>query len=154
MSDKCIVEKCSESWDEEFLKGVKNRNNCSGFVKSVASKLGVAIVNDNADGIVTALSESSAWKNLESGTEAATWARRGCLVIAGLKAADHKPSRNNGHVVVVVDGELYRVKYPKCWSGSTGGAQSQGTKSVGEVWARTDRDNVFYFGYNTPVCSS
>jgi hypothetical protein len=151
--DQCILDKCKQSWDEEFLPGATNKNNCSGFVKSVAKKLGAAIPETaNADGIVDAISKS--WTKLGSGAEAGQKAATGTFVIAGLKASDHTPARNNGHVAIVVDGALYRNKYPACWCGSTGGAQSQGEKSIGEVWNRTDRDNVAYYAYLNPVCKA
>ena len=52
-----------------------------------------------------------------------------------------------------MSGNLYRKKYPLVWGGSTGGAQSQGDKSVGEVWNNKDRDNVVYYAYSTMVCN-
>ena len=76
---------------------------------------------------------------------AVTAVHAGALVIAGLKSYEHTPARNNGHVVIVVDGTLYRGIYPMVWGGSIGNAQSKGTKSVGEVWNRADRDAVLYY---------
>jgi len=151
MPDTCIVEKCKQAWDEEFLPGVANKNNCSGFVKAVAKKLGIPLSpTANADGIVTEIAGS--WSELSSGAEAAQKAAAGSLVIVGLKSADHKPARANGHVAIVVSGALYRNKYPLCWGGSIGGAQSAGTKSVGEIWNRSDRDSVRYFVYGVAAC--
>lgn len=118
--DKCIVEKCEQSWEEDFLPGTKNKNNCSGFVKAVTKKLGIPLPETaNADGSLDAISKS--WTKLESGVEAARKAATGVFVIAGLKAADHSSARNNGHVAIVIDGELYKSKYPICWGGSIGG---------------------------------
>lgn len=149
--DQCIVDKCKLSWDEKFIAGTKNSQNCSGFVKAVATKLGVALpATANADDIVDAV--AAGWTRLASGALAAQQAATGALVLAGLKAKDHTPARNNGHVAIVVSGALYRDTYPMVWCGSTGGAQSQGTKSVGEVWSQTDRKNVSYFAYGTLVC--
>lgn len=149
--DQCVRASLKSSWDEEFLSGTKNKNNCSGFVKSVALKLGVPLpATADADGIVAALKKN--WKQLNSGVEAEQQARMGVLVLAGLKGADHSPARTHGHVAVVIAGDLYKKKYPLVWGGSIGGAQSQGDKSVGEVWNRSDRDNVEYFAYTTAVC--
>jgi len=151
--DQCIIDKCVESWEEEFLKGTKNRDNCSGFVKSVAKKLGVKISDfANADGIMDEISKT--WSPVSSGKDAAKQAAAGMLVVAGLKAKSHTPARANGHVVVVITGPLYRNTYPLCWGGSIGSAQSKGTKSVGEVWNRTDRDNVAYYVFSKPVCAA
>ncbi|MEZ4302164.1 MAG: hypothetical protein R3B70_44970 [Polyangiaceae bacterium] len=116
---------------------------CSAFVRAVTAELGHA-VQGNANGIMSFLASSSAWEEIDRAT-AATSVHTGALVIAGLRSSDHNPPRNNGHVVIVVDGTLYRGTYPMCWGGSIGSAQSRGTKSVGEVWNRTDRDAVRYY---------
>lgn len=149
--DQCIIDSCKTSWEEEFLKGTKNRDNCSGFVKAVAKKLGVPLPDTaNADGIVDHLDKN--WKKLASGSDARLKAQTGSFVIAALKGSGHAPARNNGHVAIVVDGDLYRQKYPMLWGGSIGSAQSQGTKSVGEVWNTRDRDSVTYYVYATFAC--
>ncbi len=146
--DKCVVDNCEKSWDEEWIDGRKNSNNCSGFVQSVAKNLGVELSFGRADDIMAGIIKSSGWTKLASGAEAAKKATAGHFVIAGLKSKEHNPPRINGHVVVVVSGALYRKKYPRCWSGSTGGAQTKGIKSTGEVWNRKDRDNVVYYAFN------
>lgn len=118
-------------------------DNCSGFVNAVTTELGHPLTG-NANSQMNALAGSSAWESITR--ETAVEAVKGdALVIAGLKSGDHNPPRNNGHIVVVVDGTLYRGIYPIVWGGSIGNAQSRGTKSVGEVWNRTDRDNVLYY---------
>lgn len=150
--DACMAANLSASWEEEFLVGTKNKNNCSGFVKSVAAKLGVPIpATANADGITTFVGAN--WKKINSGQEAALQAEMGVFVLVALKGADHTPARTSGHVAVVVRGKLYKNKYPVVWGGSTGGAQSQGDKTVGEVWNRADRDNVGYYAYVGAVCA-
>lgn len=149
--DQCIVEKCKAVWESEFIKGIKNKDNCSGFVKAVAKELGVPIPETaNADGIMDAVAKN--WKQVTSGAEAASLASTGAVVLAGLKGGSHQPARQNGHVAIVISGKLYKEKYPPVWGGSTGGAQSQGEKTVGEVWNRTDRDKVAYYVYATQVC--
>jgi hypothetical protein len=149
--DQCIIDKSIASWEEEFISGTINKNNCSGFVKSVAKKLGIPLPETaNADGLMDSISQS--WKKLNSGTEAAQQAATGVFVLVGLKAADHSPARNNGHVAIVISGKLYKEKYPLVWGGSTGSAQSKGDKSVGEVWNAKDRDNVTYYAYSIAAC--
>lgn len=118
-------------------------NDCSGFVRAVTAELGHP-VSGNANGIMNELSRSSAWEAVDRATAIAS-VQTGALVIAGLKSFDHTPARNNGHVVIVVQGTLYRETYPIVWGGSIGNAQSRGNKSVGEVWNRTDRDAVLYY---------
>lgn len=150
--DSCIIKKCEESWDEEFLAGIKNKNNCSGFVKSVAKKLDVLLPLVQADGIVDTIEKS--WTKVNTGVEAARKAAAGFFVLAGLKSSDHAKNANQGHIVIVISGPLYRAKYPLCWGGSTGTAQSKGNKSVGEVWNTTDRDNVAYYVYKNQACTT
>jgi len=147
MGDRCIVKACEDCWEGTFIPGLANKDNCSGLVKAVAQKLKIPISRGQADAIVDYLSNHSSWRELTSGNEAKIQAETSHLVIAGLKSGDHSPARNNGHVVIVVGGMLYRGSYPKCWSGSTGAAKSQGTKSVGEVWNTRDRENVHYYCY-------
>ncbi len=140
--DQCIVNACKNSWDKSYLAGTPNKDNCSGFVQSVAAELGVPMPRGNANAMVDGLEQS--WTKLASGAEAAQKAAQGFLVIAGLKG------RTYGHVAVVISGPLYRQKYPMCWCGSIAGAvgQSQGLKSVGQVWNRTDRDRLNYYVYS------
>jgi hypothetical protein len=152
MTDTCIVEKCAESWDETTSAGLINKNNCSGFLKGVAARLGISMpAGANADGLVDFMTGQK-WKVLATGAEAALQAGNGMFVVAGLKSGAHSPARSNGHVGVVVSGTLYRGIYPKCWCGSIGSAQSKGTKSVGEIWSRSDRDAVVYYMYATQIC--
>lgn len=151
--DKAVKDACSASWNESWVAKTANSDNCSGFFKSVAKKLKIAGVPDTqADGLVDYLKKN--WLPLKTGVEARLKVEDGYFVAAGLKAADHSPKRNNGHIVVIVDGDLYHAKYPKCWCGSTGAAQSQGDLSVGEVWNNTDRDNVVYFASPNKVSGS
>lgn len=142
-SDARLLDQCQRSWSEEFIPGLRNSGNCSGFLKSVAAGLGVKLPGElNADGLVAHLERH--WRPLPSGEAAAAQAAAGWLVVAGLASLRHTPPRRNGHVAIVVAGPLYRGKYPRVWCGSLGGAQSRGEKSVGEVWNRTDRDAVSY----------
>lgn len=152
--DTCIVNAATAAWDQSFIAGTQNKNNCSGFLQSVAATLGVSIPSGNADAIMGGLPQATGWKELASGDEAAQKASQGYFVIAGIKGSDHSPARNNGHVAVVIGGTLYRGKYPRVWCGSIAGSvgQSQGLRSVGEVWNRTDRDLVKYFVYATASC--
>lgn len=152
MSDSCIVDKCTESWNETTSAGLINKNNCSGFLKCVANKLGVVMPSGaDANGLVDYMKKQQ-WKVLASGVEAALQAGNGMFVVAGLRSDEHNPARTYGHVGVVVSGTMYRGIYPKCWCGSIGSAQSQGTKSVGEIWNKKDRDSVVYYMYAKMVC--
>jgi hypothetical protein len=149
--DQCIIKKCEESWEEEFVVRTKNKDNCSGFVKAVAKKLNVPLPPAQADGILETVKMS--WTKLNSGAEAANKAAAGFFVLAGLRSGDHTKTVSQGHVVIVINGPLYRNKYPTCWGGSTGSAQSKGNKTVGEVWSPTDRDKVTYHMHKYKVCA-
>jgi hypothetical protein len=118
-----------------------HRDDCSAYVRAVSADLGYPL-SGNADAIVTHL--SSNWTRLTR-EEAIAAVERGQFVIVGLRSGDHDPPRNNGHVAVVVHGPLYHDKYPPVWGGSIGSAQSRGNKTVGEIWRRTDRNDVLYF---------
>lgn len=149
--DQCIIEKGKLVWDAEYIKGIKNKNNCSGFVKAVAKELGIPLPETaDANGIANLVKKD--WKKVESGSAAAQLAGTGAFVLAVLQGSEHKPARINGHVAIVVSGKLYKNKYPSVWGGSIGGAQSQGEKTVGEVWNTTDRDSVEYYAYGMAAC--
>jgi hypothetical protein len=137
-----LIKACQESWDEENLPGMPNSSNCSGFLRSVAHRLNKTTFGGQADDMIQYIRNN--WTPVDTGSDAAAWAAQGALVVAGLKGSEHKPKRGHGHVAVIVPGPIYRGKYPLCWSGSTGTAQSRGTKSVGLVWAPQDRDEVTY----------
>jgi hypothetical protein len=151
VSDAKVVAACKKSWNESWLPGLVNSDNCSGFFKSVARNLNMRDVPDvQADDLAEYF--RTFWLTLKSdtpGVEARQKARDGHLVVAALKSDEHSPERKQGHVAVIVDGDLYHSKYPTCWCGSTGAAQSQGELSVGEVWNRKDRDKVGYYIYAT-----
>jgi hypothetical protein len=119
-----------------------NLADCSGFLRDVGLRLGY-VLSGNADTLIDTFRRS--WRELDSIALVLQEVRAGRFVVAGLKSDDHTPKRQHGHVVVIVDGPLYRGKYPRCWCGSIGAAQSKGTKSIGEVWSASDRDNVCYF---------
>jgi hypothetical protein len=137
-----LIKACQDSWEEENLPGRANKNNCSGFLRSVADHLNKTIHGVQADDLVDYTRKS--WIKVDTASEAALLASQGMLVVAGLMAGEHVPKAKYGHVAVIVPGPLYRGKYPRCWCGSIGHAQSQGNKSVGEVWNQNDRDQVTY----------
>ena len=85
--DTCIVNACTAAWDQSFIAGTQNKNNCSGFLQSVAATLGVPIPGGNADAIMGGLPQATGWKELASGDEAAQKASQGYFVIAGIRAA-------------------------------------------------------------------
>jgi hypothetical protein len=151
--DQCIVDACKASWDESFLRGVPNRTNCSGFVKSVAQALAVPLPPQaNADGIADTVASVAGWMQLVSGPAAQHRAAIGYFVLALLRGRDHRPPAQHGHVGVIVGGPIDRGRYPIIWCGSIGRAQSQGGSSVGQVWNPAVRDDVEYWAYTLKAC--
>lgn len=131
---QAVLETCKKHY-EAFKK------DCSGFVRAVAAELGHPLAG-NADNITAEIDVK--WTKLVDGAAAAKAAGEGKFVVAALAGKDHVPTQKHGHIVVVIDGELYHGIYPKCWGGSLGNYQSMGDKSVGEVWNKTSRDRVIY----------
>lgn len=85
-------------------------DDCSGFVKAVASDCGVLLAGD-ANQIVDLIDVD--WDYLSDGADAREAALKGLFVLAGAQA------KNHGHVVVVVAGPMsHGHKYPYCFWGS------------------------------------
>jgi len=123
-----IVAACETHWETY-------KSDCSGFVKAVASTLGVQIsgqANDIADSI-----ERLPWLKLKDGVEARDKAELGFLVLGALKATP------NGHVVIVVPGELNRSKYPTAYWGSLGKTGKKNT-TINWSWTLGELDKVKY----------
>ncbi len=134
MTKEDILAACKKHFD-------LHSDDCSGFVRAVAKELGYSL-SGNANSLVDQL--DGTWTKIDR-AKAVELAKAGTLVIAGLKSSEQNPPATHGHVVIVVDGVLYNGKYPPVWGGSIGSAQSKGTKTVGEVWRKTDRDAVRYY---------
>lgn len=144
-----IVAACNASWDA-------NQHSCSAFLRAVAAKLGIPLPSGaNADNLIANSFSASPWIGIPTsstnqcllppGILAKSKAASGAFVVAGMKASEQSHKTTEGHVAIVVDGLLYRGRYPMCWCGSTGGGQSKGDKSIGLVFYPEDRDNVHYW---------
>jgi len=149
-----IVAAAQQAWTEKWVENMENSVNCSGFFKAVLQKLNVTPAPNHyatADDLVDYMDKN--WTPLKDETEAWHKVQAGFLVGAGLKAADQSAQPKNGHVSIIVDGKRYHGKYPMCWSGSINPTwgQSQGNKSIGEVFSTSDRDNVHYYMYPKPL---
>ena len=127
---KRIVSLCEKHWE-------KNKKNCSGYVKDIASELGIPLTGQ-ANAIVVQI-QKGRWKVAKSGVEARIQAVNGKFVVGGLKADKH------GHVVIVVPGPLAHGKYPTAYWGSLDGVPKK-SATINWSWNRTDRDKVIY-GY-------
>ena len=134
-----IVDACKAAYET-------HKATCNFFVHAVFLQVTGITLTGNADSLVDQFSNSTGWTEVTR-TEAISAVQEGSLVIVGLKGSAHSDNRAHGHVAVVVTGTLYRSIYPKVWCGGSTLGRSDGTKSVGEVWSRSDRDNVKYFKY-------
>ncbi|MCP4117461.1 MAG: hypothetical protein GY737_19120 [Desulfobacteraceae bacterium] len=119
---------CEAYWDTY-------KNDCSGFVKAVASELGIQLTG-LANNIVDQILKTP-WEIANDGKDANAKALHGNLLIGGLKAIGH------GHVVIVVSGLLAHNKYPSAYWGSIGGV-AQKNKTINWSWNKKDRDKVIY----------
>jgi hypothetical protein len=123
-----------------------NSSNCSGFLRAVCSSLNITIDQGDADSIIDFLEHN--WDELDGPAEAKAAVDDSKFVVAALSSSDSNkdPKPTHGHVAVVVPGELYRKTYPKVYCGGMSPlGRSTGGKSVGEVWATVDRDDVSYY---------
>jgi hypothetical protein len=126
-SDK-IIQLCEAHWEN-------HKKDCSGFLKAVASELGISLTGQ-ANAIIDTI-QKSPWIVLGSGAEAQQKAVNGMLVVAGKKASGH------GHVAIVVPGPLSHGKYPTAYWGSLGGTPKKNT-TLNWSWSKIDRDDVIY----------
>jgi hypothetical protein len=131
-----IIDECERNFETY-------KADCSGFVKSVATRFDTDL-EGQADNIVDQI-KSTGWSILPDGKTAKQKADEGWLVVVGLKARDHNPPRNNGHVAVIVSGPLARDKYPTAYWGTLGSIGRKKT-TINYAWKDVDRDNVTYSG--------
>lgn len=123
-----ILSLCEKHW-------VKYQKDCSGFVKAVASEIGITITGQ-ANDIVDQLS-GLGWSRCKNGIDARQKALEGNFVLGGLKSAPH------GYVVIVVRGPLAHGKYPTAYWGSLGGVGKKNA-TINWSWNSVDRDSVIY----------
>jgi hypothetical protein len=129
-----VVDAC-----ERELEAHKDDN--SGFVRAVAADFGITL-HGLADDIVAQI-QGKDWTILSDGVSASEYARKGYLVIGGLKGSEQRNPTPFGHVVIVVDGSLAHGAYPRAYWGFLGGGFGRG-KTVNFAWASDDRDRVTY----------
>jgi hypothetical protein len=134
-----IIDACEAEWDA--YKG-----DCSGFAKAVAARLGVAGLTGQANDIVGEIQQAP-WTPVAGGPAAAAEAANGRFVLAALKGTDQQKPYANGHVVVVVAGDLARGLYPTAYWGSLHGTPYKNT-TLNYAWVAVDRDKVVYSVYD------
>jgi hypothetical protein len=144
-----IIDACEANWDA-------NKADCSAFVKAVATALGVTLFDpgDNADAIVDKLSNAPGWNVVPDRATVETQAAIGEFIIAGLKSTEFTPPRNNGHVVVVVNGDdPLHPGYPMAYWGTLNGVGQKDSSIRNAFIPGPDLDSVHYFGTSLPAAS-
>jgi hypothetical protein len=119
-SAQAIIATCEAEWPQ--FSG-----DCSGFVRNVASRFGVALAG-LANDIVDEIRQAD-WRRLADGKAAKDAADSGDLVIGGLRGDEQTNPDEHGHAVVVVSGPLDSIHraYPSAyWAAS--GAWAQRTR--------------------------
>lgn len=116
-------------------------DDCSGFARVVCAELGAALVGD-ANAIVDFLAPENGWTvigdDATAGARAAEAAKT--MLVIGAKKAE-----GNGHVVVVVAGDLQAGKYPHAYWGKLRDPSNAGyDKTVNWAWDTASRDSVKY----------
>lgn len=131
-----IIEACEDEWDT-------NKSDCNHFAKAVATKFGVTLAGQ-ANDITGQIQAGGLWTVLANGPAAKAAADKGKLVIGGLKGSDQTSPVTNGHVVIVVSGDLDASgKYPRAYWGQLGGVGRK-NETINYAWRKGDRDKVVY----------
>lgn len=121
-----------------------NANDCHKFVEDVAAAFTVTLTG-TADDIMAQIAGPGWMQHGNDGVAAAEAAAAGGLVIGGMTA--QALGSAHGHVVVVVDGELNRGKYPTAYWGSLNpNIREDGGlgKTINFSFSTADRDKVVY----------
>lgn len=124
-----VIAACEAEWD-------KQKDNCSGFVSAVATRLGITL-NGQANAMIDFLEQNSTWTTLGAEPKTAIdRANQGYFVIGGLKANNH------GHVVVIVKspGAIQPVGY---WGRF--GAVGKKATTINWAWVKHDLPNVRFY---------
>jgi len=142
MTPQQVIDACEANWET-------NKSNCSGFVKAVAASLGVTTFDagDNADAIVNKLPSAAGWTALTDLPTVEANAAAGWFIVAGLQTSGFNPPRNNGHVVVVVQGDdPNHPGFPMAYWGTLGAVGKENASIRYAFIPGVDLPNVQYFG--------
>jgi hypothetical protein len=144
--------KLDGAYGESWVKGTPNAKNCSGFMKSLGRKLGIYLVDDVADKMIEKIDRDPAWEPLGTGKlamiAATHHAQAKRLVIAAVTSKEYKGSE--GHVAVLLP-KAAKNGEPLVYCGSTGAAQSPGTKSIFQVFSRKKLNMLRFYLYRSTL---
>jgi hypothetical protein len=118
------------------------KGDCSGFARAVAARVNVpltGLANDIVDHI------RHHWRRLPDGAAAKAAADSGEFVIAGLRGDEQTRRSANGHVVIVVAGDLDPThrRYPHAYWGKLRSTGKQ-NETLNHAWNKNDRDRITY----------
>jgi hypothetical protein len=156
MSAPTIKDLLQEAYNAQWIKGVPNSTNCSGFLKSLGSKMKFFVPNSNADGIIGELEEICKtkslvmlWEKLPDLSAAISAVKdQQRLVIVGATSGDY--GATNGHVAILLPVLSGAHKAPLIYGGaSSPTARSQGTKTIREVWSPSKHSKLRFFAHRT-----
>lgn len=111
---------------EEILEAshTLEKDNCSGFVREVAARLGYKLAGD-VNALLAYMDKH--WVRLKNAMEAVQKASEGCFVVAGARSSDYVPPRKHGHIVVIQPllpaqmpvgpEDLHKRMWPFVWGG-------------------------------------
>jgi hypothetical protein len=140
-----VTENAQDIINECEGKFEANKSDCSAFVKSVASAFSLSL-SGQADDIIQQISNSD-WTILDDGIDAKKKADLGWFVIAGLIGNENVPPQKNGHVAVIVAGQLAQNKYPTGYWGKLNDPDNAGkNKTINWAWNKDSRDKVKFYG--------
>lgn len=142
MDPQHIIDICEANWEA-------NKTDCNHFVKAVADALGVTLFgpNDNADAILNKLAGAAGWSLIPNRAQVESQASAGQFIIAGLQSTEFHPPRNNGHVVVVVQGDdSSHPGFPMAYWGKLGGVGAKDSSIRNAFIPGPDLDAVHYYG--------
>lgn len=144
-------EQLERAYDASWIIGTPNRENCSGFLKSLGKQMGFYVPDKNADGIIAGFEEASksmvsVWEKIGTGTtaleKASEEAAAGRIVVVAATSKDY--GQSNGHVAILLPKRGGPHNAPFIYGGGSAGARSKGTKTIRQVW-NPSKHNVLRF---------
>jgi hypothetical protein len=133
-----------QAYNESWVLGTPNRENCSGFVKSAGRLMGFDLPDGTADAILAELEALAAvgagsWERVGVGTAEL----QAAVVLAGATSREY--GQRNGHVALVLPKLVGPHRAPLVYGGGSAGARSAGTRSIREVWSPSRRGVLRFF---------
>ena len=134
-----VIDTCKSAWPAK-------KDACNFFAIEVASQLHITLTG-TADQIVDQI-KGSGWTSIANGPAARSAAMQGKFVIAGIKSGDFTEPRDEGHVAVVVAGDLNPGGWaPSGYWGSTApdiASKGGSGAPISQCFRAEDKDKIVY----------